>query len=918
IPILGIVALRDTGYRMLNYFQDSLVRRVTLFVLIISGIGLTGFGLYAVHVLEQALHQQHREETVHFVDGARHGLHAIMLTGEAGIAHEYARHLKMARGFSEIKIWNIQGKEAFPATDPTTGTLKSSAVPADLAPLFAKALTTMEETGVYEDRIVAGEPERVFFIPLPNEKQCHTCHQDGAQLRGVFQAIVPLTAVQQHVEETRNRFIVIIVVFVVVVILFMRWMLSRTLRHPLERLDGAIQTIGAGDLTSRVPIAKQTNDEINRISRGVNMLALGLEERIRMINLHSNNIVVFIKEIIRLRGSISEEAKVLKKATSFAAEKNGMLSEQIEAIQDLSGQARASIERISAGSETVSGNARQISDALNDAVQQVQSVTELAHSTAASLTSVQQNVDETGDAIGTMTEAGHHMVETLDVVTQECSKTEIKFDKGNRLVMEARNKTAELTESTGKITEVLQVMFQLTDETNMLGLNAQIEAASAGEAGRGFALVASEVKDLANRTANAADMIRDTLEQIQDSAANVNELVQNVAKVFIALDQGNRAILDAVGVQKAHMQQVSTLTGQVSTASQGITVSVATLKEHSDSVLDAMHATDANIASISAKALSASDAAQQMAEESHDLSRFLSEVERSARVTGDASDNVSDSMNTLDGLSREMHGAINHFRALAQVAVYISDSLMASRSALEIGPEPFDIAHLKEPLLSLLGELERMIIVGERSFDAAELHARCPLCRWIPEQGEHTFPHHPSFTALKSSHSQFHTTLDEILELVKAGKTDPEARLALRFFREVRRTLFDRLNDLYMGDKPEEDGEVLIQWQAEFATDDTAWDGAIKEIIERLNALHRAAASNSDQNPRDDLIWITERIRTLPPEAGMEAGKRVTPDAIRTFSAQMNTYLELHDPKAFHLSREILQFLRNWMQRYLL
>ena len=86
-----------------------------------------------------------------------------------------------------------------------------------------------------------------------------------------------------------------------------------------------------------------------------------------------------------------------------------------------------------------------------------------------------------------------------------------------------------LSQSSEEIGDVLQLINTIAEQTNLLALNATIEAARAGEAGKGFAVVASEVKELANQTSNAAGDINSSIEAIQAEISTAVDMIQNIA-----------------------------------------------------------------------------------------------------------------------------------------------------------------------------------------------------------------------------------------------------------------------------------------------------------------------------------------------------------------------------------------------------
>src|SRR6185295_7574515 len=99
-------------------------------------------------------------------------------------------------------------------------------------------------------------------------------------------------------------------------------------------------------------------------------------------------------------------------------------------------------------------------------------------------------------------------------------------------VAKAANTTmAKLGSSSSEVGEIVKVITSIAEQTNLLALNATIEAARAGEAGKGFAVVASEVKDLAQETAKATEEISSRIQTIQTDTSAAVEAIARIAEV---------------------------------------------------------------------------------------------------------------------------------------------------------------------------------------------------------------------------------------------------------------------------------------------------------------------------------------------------------------------------------------------------
>jgi methyl-accepting chemotaxis protein len=127
-----------------------------------------------------------------------------------------------------------------------------------------------------------------------------------------------------------------------------------------------------------------------------------------------------------------------------------------------------------------------------------------------------------------------------------------------------------LGRSSEEIGNVIKVITSIAEQTNLLALNATIEAARAGEAGKGFAVVASEVKDLAQETAKATDEIGQRIVGIQGDIGNAVSAITDISAVIARIDQFQTTIAAAVEQQTATTQEIGRNIAEAATGAADI------------------------------------------------------------------------------------------------------------------------------------------------------------------------------------------------------------------------------------------------------------------------------------------------------------------------------------------------------------
>ncbi|MDE1312393.1 methyl-accepting chemotaxis protein [Vibrio aestuarianus] len=305
---------------------------------------------------------------------------------------------------------------------------------------------------------------------------------------------------------------------------------------------------------------------------------------------------IFIFMGIFLANSIANPIKQIAQRFTDLGKGDGDLSQRIEVkgndeIAQLSTGFNGFIEKIHQSMKEVAST----SSALQSAAESVSEKSNRTHNNS------QEQRDQTIQVVAAINQMGATISEIASnaaTAAETANQASGNTDEGRAVVNKAKDAISRLAadiENTGKVVEqlasttqdigsILDVIRDISDQTNLLALNAAIEAARAGEQGRGFAVVADEVRNLASRTASSTDEIQKMINQLQNDA---KDAVTAMASGKVVTQEGVSASDEAVNVLvniSDRIHDISDRNTQVATATEEQSTVVHTINQNIEEI----------------------------------------------------------------------------------------------------------------------------------------------------------------------------------------------------------------------------------------------------------------------------------------------------------------------------------------------
>ena len=309
---------------------------------------------------------------------------------------------------------------------------------------------------------------------------------------------------------------------------FFSLLIARSITKLLIHVTGVLYNIsqGDGDLTSRLPVL--TKDELGKLCESFNVTMEKIANSIK----HTLGQTTTMKEI---GDSLSNEMS--SSATAFE-----QIDQNITSI-------REQVENQSAGVEQASSTMAEIANTISELTENIgQQATSVKSSTA--------SIEELVENINSVTEI-------LDKNAVSVSELSDSAEKGRGLVIKAVDMTNKISDEAAALIETSSLIRNIANQTNLLSMNAAIEAAHAGEAGAGFAVVADEIRKLAEDSNKQGKKINDVMKHLREMITDMANAAHDMQTQFDVIFNNTQTVSKQEGIIKTAMDEQSEGSKQV-------------------------------------------------------------------------------------------------------------------------------------------------------------------------------------------------------------------------------------------------------------------------------------------------------------------------------------------------------------------
>lgn len=276
----------------------------------------------------------------------------------------------------------------------------------------------------------------------------------------------------------------------------------------------------------------------------------------------AQSIIYPIKSSITMIKNIAAgEGDLTQRLTYLADNEVGTLSKWfntfVEKLQKIIRTIAESIRELTSFSKDFSSVSSATGNAADELRSKAQNANQATESVSTSLEEISSSANVMSTSVNAISVAINEMSTTINEVARNCQKETMIASDADAKAEQALSVMKELGDTSKNVGTIVDMIKHISDKTKMLALNATIEAASAGQAGKGFTVVAMEVKILAKQTDEATDNIKKNILEMQQQTESAIKVIESIAAIIDQINSISQVIASSVEEQSSVVREVA-------------------------------------------------------------------------------------------------------------------------------------------------------------------------------------------------------------------------------------------------------------------------------------------------------------------------------------------------------------------------
>jgi len=380
------------------------------------------------------------------------------------------------------------------------------------------------------------------------------------------------------------RTILVVTIVTVIIGFVIIWLFANSISNPIKLVSEQIYKLSKRDL-SMDPVQIKSKDEIGQLGQAINELQIGFKE---------------------ILASLADSSQSLYGQSEE-------MTQSTNEIQIGAEQIAFTMEELASGSESQANNISDLSSVINTFSETIIDVNQNA-----------DDLDEKSQSVLTLTNGGSELMK----------KSTVQMEKIEHIVQDAVEKMSGLDEKSKEISNLVTVIMGVADQTNLLALNAAIEAARAGEHGKGFAVVADEVRKLAEQ---------------------VSESVKDITGIVNGIQEESAVVAHSLGDSYKEVKEGATQLNQTSFTFNDI-------RENVEEIVRGITSTRESLTTISAGSQEVNSTIEEIASISQESAAGIEEISATAQQSSSGIEELASNSEELAKLAENLNDVVKRFK----------------------------------------------------------------------------------------------------------------------------------------------------------------------------------------------------------------------------------------------------------------